>query len=656
MQKAADKYIPNIKIPQNISDLFKPKPYWSSELSKAIAERRLALANLRGCPSSRNLDILKEKISTAQRLIRRARCNSFQQFCTSVDETTSASEMWRKMRWLKGRLVPNTSVDKEKAERLLKDLTPDFVCPPRPSFKSNNTVLESPIVMPELINCIKTTDTAPGSDQISFSMIKHLPPTGKQMLLQIYNQCLSLGFVPQQWRQIKVVPIPKHSSASSLRPISLISCICKIFHSILAKRIEWFFEKQCLLPEDMVGFRKSRSCLDNLSRLVSGIQLGFSKNWVTAACFIDIESAYNNVDIPCLVHILDRFGVGSKVCIYLWSFLSNRHLQVATHDCEVVRSTSRGLAQGDPLAPLLFNILTLHICHNVTQVSISQYADDFVLYSTKNNLDLAFEELRSALRYTIMLIDKLGLTMSPNKTKICVFKKGCFRRSINFCLDGMSIEVVNNIKYLGLWLDSSLRWGKHINETSQKVIKFINLLKVLSGPGWGVHQKHIRRLYISIIRSRIDYASFLYDNSCNSKLIKLDRIQNQALRVIGGFIRSTPIHVMESELCLPPLYIRRKYLASKFILKSKSFLNNKTIQLLEKLSQFTDSIYWRNKKLPLLIDILSQYNSISIHSSAQLGMFSLDKWISSIDLSHIIIDKIPSISKAKRHYNIVQLK
>ncbi|PZC83240.1 hypothetical protein B5X24_HaOG208331 [Helicoverpa armigera] len=95
-------------------------------LSKAVAERRLALAKLRGCPSPRNLDILKEKISTAQRLIRKARCKSFQQFCTSVDETTSASEMWRKMRWLKSRQVPNTSVDKEKAERLLKDLTPDF--------------------------------------------------------------------------------------------------------------------------------------------------------------------------------------------------------------------------------------------------------------------------------------------------------------------------------------------------------------------------------------------------------------------------------------------------------------------------------------------------------------------------------------------------
>lgn len=55
-------------------------------------------------------------------------------------------------------------------------------------------------------------------------------------------------------------------------------------------------------------------------------------------------------------------------------------------------------------------------------------------------------------------------------------------------------------------LDSSLRWGKHLNETVQKVSKFINLLNALVGPEWGIHQKHVTShrgtLFIVVINRR----------------------------------------------------------------------------------------------------------------------------------------------------------
>ncbi|KOB69917.1 reverse transcriptase [Operophtera brumata] len=238
-----------------------------------------------------------------KRLIRLAKCKSWQGFCTSIDETTSSSNMWRKMRWVKGHRLDTSyrCVDKDKAERLLNSLTPDYACPPQPQFQSNNNTLESEIAIQELENSIKKTDTAPGSDEISFSMIKHMPLIGKNTLVNLYNIFLYSGFVPTQWRQVKIIPIPKpgreSNSDSALRPISLISCLCKIFHSILNKRLEWYFEKQLMFSDNMVGFRKARSCFDNLTRLVSQIQIGFSKELLTAACFIDIDNAYNNVDV-----------------------------------------------------------------------------------------------------------------------------------------------------------------------------------------------------------------------------------------------------------------------------------------------------------------------------------------------------------------------
>lgn len=210
MNAAANRHILTIKVCHDPIRLqsFKPKPYCNVDISRAVAERRLALATFRGNPTPQNLSILQVKVSTAQKVIRQAKQKSGREFCSSVNATTSSSEMWRKMRWLKGYRLPRTQVDEDTAQNLLHTLTPDYVPPKQPTFSSMNTTLTQDISVHELDRAIKAKDTAPGHDDISFSMLKHLPPVGKQMLATIYNQFLASGIVPYQWRKTKIVPIP----------------------------------------------------------------------------------------------------------------------------------------------------------------------------------------------------------------------------------------------------------------------------------------------------------------------------------------------------------------------------------------------------------------------------------------------------------------
>ncbi|KAG7300559.1 hypothetical protein JYU34_014851 [Plutella xylostella] len=665
INNAADSCIPIIKLCNNPQRKFVSKPYWNQELSKAVAERRLALAKLRANPTPDNLGILQQKISSAQKLIRKAKSKSWQEFCSSLDSTTSSAEMWRRMRWLKGYKAPKFHIDGEQASKLLHSLSPDFVSPDRPSFNSSNSILSSNISKPELERAIKNKDTAPGDDGITFSMIKNMPDIGKSILLNIYNRCLTNSFVPRQWRRVKIVAIPKSSlgvRSTDVRPIALMSCPCKIFHSILNHRLEWYLERQKTFSPYTVGFRKCHSCADSLSRLVSSIQLGFSKKEFTLGCFIDIENAYNNVDVYVLVNILDKLGIGESICRYLFDFLIERHLYVRANSQDSspeYRSAGRGLAQGDPMSPLLFNVATAHFCKNITNVFISQYADDFVLYATNNELADITEKIQTALNALAILIQELGLQISCTKTKLCLFTRGFRRYQVQVHLNNVPLQLVDSVKYLGLWLDRSLRWGRHINEISQKTVNFLNLFKVLAGSGWGMHPKGLRRLYISIIRSRLDYSCFLYDSSVKSHLVKLDKIQNQAMRVIGGFIKSTPIHVMESELCLQPLQVRRRYLGSKFWLKSRSLLGNTNISLLEELSNSCNSNnqrYWVNKKWPVLVTIHDCLQAIPMHSSNELEMFLMDTWTKSIDTSDFILFSIDNLTTKRGQSTDVMLK
>lgn len=232
--------------------------------------------------------------------------------------------MWKRMRWLKGYRQQTVQIDSKAGATLLHDLCPDYVGPCQPELNPNSgSILDSNISVAELEHCIKSKDTAPGVDGISFSMIKNIPDIGKSLLAQLFNRFLSVGFVPVQWRAVKLIAIPKANSTSSnpaVRPIALMSCPCKIFHSIIKNRIEWFLEQKGIFSQYTVGFRKSRSCIDSLAQLVSNIQLSFAKNEVTLACFIDIDNAYNNVDVPNLVRTLDRLGISRNICNFSRNF------------------------------------------------------------------------------------------------------------------------------------------------------------------------------------------------------------------------------------------------------------------------------------------------------------------------------------------------
>lgn len=663
INNSADKYIPYTKLCTNYKPGFQPKSYWNATLSKLVAERRLALRKFRSNPTPFNLNILEEKTLTAKKAISKARTAERRNFYTSIDESTTVSDMWKKMRWLKGYSTTRSYPSRDQKVSLICSLAPDYVGYEKPTLNSPNTQLDLPVTMQELCNSLKTKDTAPGEDGVSYSMILNLPTSGKQFLVDLYNYILNTNVVPAQWRDIVLMPIPKPSAPSDdnlkLRPICLISCLCKIFHSILTKRIEWFVEKNNILSPYTSGFRRGQSCQDCLVRLTTQIQLGFSKGFSTVACFVDVESAYNNVLVNKMISILDEIGIGNKLCSYLWSFLNERHLKIVDELQEsdpIIRYTSLGLAQGDPLSPILFNIVTFKLFLKISNVHMCQYADDFVLYSTDKYLSDSASKLQDALDTFSTVLSELGLNVSNTKSKLCVFSRGFRRQNITLKINSHVLESVNSYKYLGLWLDRSLRWGRHINEVVIKSQKYLNILKVLAGNSWGIHPKHLRRIYIAIVRSRIDYSSFIYDNSANSHLFKLQKIQNQAMRIIGGFIKSTPIHAMESELCIPPLHIRRRFLAYKYGLKSLSCTDNVTIKLLLQLRQFITNSYWTRKKIPLLATIINEVEDVQVASSSPMEMYSLDTWVTYINVNNIIAISLESVQRAKNLYETNLLK
>ena len=107
--------------------------------------------------------------------------------------------------------------------------------------------------------------TATGHDKVAYPMLKHLPRCGIDFLLHIFNLSWSLHFFPSIWKASSIISIHKMgkllNSPSSLRPISLTSCISKLFERIVLSRL-FFLESNSILTPRQAGSQPGRSSLD----------------------------------------------------------------------------------------------------------------------------------------------------------------------------------------------------------------------------------------------------------------------------------------------------------------------------------------------------------------------------------------------------------
>ena len=103
-------------------------------------------------------------------------------------------------------------------------------------------------------------------------------------------------------------------------------------------------------------------------------------------------------------------------------------------------------------------------------------------------------------------------------------------------------EFVNDHKFLGITLDSpKLTWNRHINKLKVNCTKRVSILKCVAHNHWGSNRETLLMLYTSLVRSKMDYCSYLYSSASPVILKTLDVIQNQCLRICLGARMTTPI-------------------------------------------------------------------------------------------------------------------
>lgn len=555
-----------------------PAPWWNEKCEQAVIASYEALKYYRNNPTIPNFINYKKLEAIKKRTISEEKKNGWRNLCNSFNRTTPISKIWNYIKMFKGIKANNKSYCDEFVNSFLdklaangKDVEGLNTYFDLHNANSTSKFLLDPFTFEEFKFSLETRrNTTPGLDGFPYLLIKHLHTSVQKLFLKILNALWLQQVIPESWKTQCVIPILKPDKppddANSYRPISLSSCLGKIFENMIKIRLDWFAESKGIIPNIQFGFRRGRSCADSFVALLSDLKNG--KKYKSIVCtFLDVQGAFDNVQPGILVKILSQIGIPGLLCKWIYNFLTERTLYVKHNNILYgPKSASKGTMQGATLSPLLYNLYTSEICKyvNTSNVNILQFADDLVLYSVNYNVDIAVNNVNIALGQLYKYyMEELDLKINPSKSSVLIFSKDTPTVQVNY--NNVNIPVVTNHKFLGVVLDTKLSFEQHIKYISKNALKGLNVIRCLAGVSWGADPKTLSMLYKSIVRSHFDYSCLAYVNS--SYVYKLDVLQNKALRVILGAMCSTPIRAMEVESKIEPLCLRRLLIAKRYSAK-----------------------------------------------------------------------------------------
>ena len=207
--------------------------------------------------------------------------------------------------------------------------------------------------------------SSPGEDNVSTGLWKLALQGSDQLgslVSSLFTGCLAHSFFPSAWKTSIIVPLVKvegnERTMSNIRPISLQSCLGKLFMKVLAHRLGSIFARFPILNPAQCGFIHGGSTTKCIDELLDAWEHGRKSNIELYTLFYDIAQAYDSVQRDVLLRAMRRLRMPPSFIDLIADSLTGLSSRVRTafgvsRSFEVLRS----LRQGCPLAPLLFVIL-----------------------------------------------------------------------------------------------------------------------------------------------------------------------------------------------------------------------------------------------------------------------------------------------------------
>jgi len=193
------------------------------------------------------------------------------------------------------------------------------------------------------------------------------------------------------------------------------------------------------------------------------------------------------VNHDILISKLEHYGIVGRTNKLIKSYLSNRYQRVTIKTSHALNYTSawelvkHGVPQGSVLGPLLFLFYINDLPQLVKDIALPVlFADDTSFLIAISNSGNKNQELRLVLDITQKWFKSNILLLNYDKTTFMRFSSNTIWKSpVNRQSIGCKINFTNPNKFLGIMIESSLTWRKHIDYTNYKLHSLRYILRSL---------------------------------------------------------------------------------------------------------------------------------------------------------------------------------
>ena len=338
-----------------------------------------------------------------------------------------------------------------------------------------NDCFYSVISKEEVIEATKkiAIDTASGPDHVIVRPIKH--KLASEIIAIIATRMLTTGFVPTSFKKARTILIYKSGDSESpgnWRPITICSVVRRVIEKVLDKRLRQYI----CLNNNQRGFTSSPGAHVNTSILEAILKSAKRNKTDVCVVFLDIRKAFDNVGHAHLRNTLQSLRIPQKLSTLIMNLQEGNITQIETKNQKTNSITfQRGVLQGSPLSPCLYNIATDHILEELSEQSLASrygfslikeepkitimgFADDTVIVG--KNLQAATELTKIALHR----FGEIGLNVSLSKSTALCVNKGKICETNILLEEEYKIQTQNQndpVRYLGVNFLDELKFDPH---------------------------------------------------------------------------------------------------------------------------------------------------------------------------------------------------